>query len=77
MPDSAAATVVLVHGAFADASGFGGVIRELISAGHDALKTSPVFRDFLGSLGGTPPRRSPVAMPMPVQVPHQADAAAQ
>jgi phenylpyruvate tautomerase PptA (4-oxalocrotonate tautomerase family) len=27
MPDSAATTVVLVHGAFADASGFGGVIR--------------------------------------------------
>jgi pimeloyl-ACP methyl ester carboxylesterase len=26
--------VVLVHGAFADASGFGGVIRELQSAGH-------------------------------------------
>ena len=34
MPDSAAVTVVLVHGAFADASGFGGVIRELTSAGH-------------------------------------------
>ncbi len=30
---SARATVVLVHGAFADASGFGGVIRELQSAG--------------------------------------------
>ena len=27
-------TVVLVHGAFADASGFAGVIRELESAGH-------------------------------------------
>jgi hypothetical protein len=26
-------TVVLVHGAFADASGFGGVIRELQTAG--------------------------------------------
>ena len=37
MPDSAAATVVLVHGAFADASGFGGVIRELSSAGHDVV----------------------------------------
>ncbi len=37
MPDSAAATVVLVHGAFADASGFGGVIRELISAGHEVV----------------------------------------
>lgn len=37
MPDSAAATVVLVHGAFADASGFGGIVRELISAGHEAV----------------------------------------
>jgi len=34
MPDSPATTIVLVHGAFADASGFGGVIRELSSAGH-------------------------------------------
>src|ERR1700756_5121797 len=30
-------TVVLVHGAFADASGFGGVIRELSSAGHEVV----------------------------------------
>src|SRR3984885_4993525 len=37
MPDSTATTVVLVHGAFADASGFGAVIRELISAGHEAV----------------------------------------
>ena len=37
MPDPDATTVVLVHGAFADASGFGGVIRELISAGHEAV----------------------------------------
>jgi len=37
MPDSAAVTVVLVHGAFADASGFGGVIRELSSAGHEVV----------------------------------------
>ena len=27
-------TIVLVHGAFADASGFGGVIRELKRDGH-------------------------------------------
>jgi pimeloyl-ACP methyl ester carboxylesterase len=27
-------TVVLVHGAFADASGFGGIVRELQAAGH-------------------------------------------
>lgn len=37
MPDPAATTVVLVHGAFADASGFAGVIRELNSAGHQAV----------------------------------------
>ena len=30
-------TIVLVHGAFADASGFAGVIRELESGGHTAL----------------------------------------
>ena len=30
-------TIVLVHGAFADASGFGGIIRELESAGHTVV----------------------------------------
>ena len=30
-------TVVLVHGAFADASGFAGVIRELENAGHPVV----------------------------------------
>jgi pimeloyl-ACP methyl ester carboxylesterase len=30
-------TVVLVHGAFADASGFGGVIRELATSGYDVV----------------------------------------
>ncbi|HSS25137.1 MAG TPA: alpha/beta fold hydrolase, partial [Mycobacterium sp.] len=30
-------TIVLVHGAFADASGFAGVIRELQSAGHTVI----------------------------------------
>ena len=30
-------TIVLVHGAFADASGFGGVIRELKSDGHTVV----------------------------------------
>lgn len=37
MPDSDHATVVFVHGAFADASGFGGVSRELIASGHDVV----------------------------------------
>jgi pimeloyl-ACP methyl ester carboxylesterase len=30
-------TAVLVHGAFSDASGFGGVLRELTRAGYDAV----------------------------------------
>jgi pimeloyl-ACP methyl ester carboxylesterase len=38
---SAAPTVVLVHGAFADASGFAGVIRELQSA-HVPVRTAAV-----------------------------------
>jgi pimeloyl-ACP methyl ester carboxylesterase len=37
MTTSPAPTVVLVHGAFADASGFGGVIRELQAAGHTVV----------------------------------------
>jgi pimeloyl-ACP methyl ester carboxylesterase len=37
MTESARPTVVLVHGAFADASGFGGVIRELAAAGYDTV----------------------------------------
>ena len=37
MTDSSSPTVVLVHGAFADASGFGGVIRELTASGHTVI----------------------------------------
>jgi pimeloyl-ACP methyl ester carboxylesterase len=37
MPESLQPTVVLVHGAFADASGFGGIIRELSSRGYRVL----------------------------------------
>jgi pimeloyl-ACP methyl ester carboxylesterase len=37
MTTSPAPTVVLVHGAFADASGFRGVIRELQIAGHSVV----------------------------------------
>jgi pimeloyl-ACP methyl ester carboxylesterase len=37
MTDSAKPTVVLVHGAFADASGFGGIIRELTRSGYDVV----------------------------------------
>src|ERR1700722_10593348 len=54
-------TVVLVHGAFADASGFGGVIRELQSAGHTVVAPPNPLRSlafdaaaiaaFVGALG--------------------------
>jgi pimeloyl-ACP methyl ester carboxylesterase len=37
MTTSTTPTIVLVHGAFADASGFAGVIRELQSTGHSVL----------------------------------------
>ncbi len=37
MTTSTTPTIVLVHGAFADASGFAGVIRELQSAGHAVI----------------------------------------
>jgi hypothetical protein len=37
MPESAQPTVVLVHGAFADASGFGGIIREVSTWGYRVL----------------------------------------
>src|SRR5271156_2918088 len=37
MTTSTAPTIVMVHGAFADASGFAGVIRELQSAGHTVI----------------------------------------
>ena len=54
-------TVVLVHGAFADASGFGGVTRELQSAGHTVVAPPNPLRSlafdaaaiaaFVGALG--------------------------
>jgi len=55
-------TAVLVHGAFADASGFGGVIRELQSAGHTVLAPPNPLRSlafdsaaiaaFVAAIGG-------------------------
>jgi NTE family protein len=47
-------------------------VDELISAGRDALKVNPTFRDFMGSLSHTPPHGKPVAMP--VIEPHEASA---
>jgi pimeloyl-ACP methyl ester carboxylesterase len=62
MTTTSAPTAVLVHGAFADASGFGGVIRELQSAGHTALAPPNPLRSlafdsaaiaaFVAAIGG-------------------------
>jgi pimeloyl-ACP methyl ester carboxylesterase len=48
MPESVQPTVVLVHGAFADASGFGGIITELSTSGYRVLAPPNPLR----SLGG-------------------------
>ncbi len=37
MTEPTTPTVVLIHGAFADASGFSGIIRELATAGYDVV----------------------------------------
>jgi pimeloyl-ACP methyl ester carboxylesterase len=44
-------TVVLVHGAFADASGFGGVIRELESSGYDVVAPPNPLRSLAFDAG--------------------------
>jgi pimeloyl-ACP methyl ester carboxylesterase len=48
MPESTKPVVVLVHGAFADASGFGGVIRELSTAGYRVLAPPNPLRSLAG-----------------------------
>jgi pimeloyl-ACP methyl ester carboxylesterase len=48
MPESVQPTVVLVHGAFADASGFGGVIRELAAWGYRAVAPPNPLRSLAG-----------------------------
>jgi pimeloyl-ACP methyl ester carboxylesterase len=40
-------TIVLVHGAFADASGFAGVIKELGAAGYEVVAPPNPLRDLL------------------------------
>jgi hypothetical protein len=52
-------TVVLVHGAFADASGFAGVIRELESAGHTALAPPNPLRSTARSCWSGIPTEAP------------------
>ncbi|HEX6453756.1 MAG TPA: alpha/beta hydrolase [Trebonia sp.] len=48
MPESTQPTVVLVHGAWADASGFGGIIRELSTAGYRVLAPPNPLRSLIG-----------------------------
>ncbi len=48
MPESTQPTAVLVHGAFADASGFGGVIRELSTSGYRVLAPPNPLRGLVG-----------------------------
>jgi pimeloyl-ACP methyl ester carboxylesterase len=48
MPESVQPTVVLVHGAFADASGFGGIITELNASGYRVLAPPNPLRGLAG-----------------------------
>jgi pimeloyl-ACP methyl ester carboxylesterase len=48
MPESTQPTIVLVHGAWADASGFGGVIRELNTVGYRVLAPPNPLRSVIG-----------------------------
>ena len=48
MPESVRPTVVLVHGAFADASGFGGVFSELSTSGYRVLAPPNPLRSLRG-----------------------------
>jgi pimeloyl-ACP methyl ester carboxylesterase len=56
-------TVVLVHGAFADASGWSGVIERLLAAGVPVLAVSNPLRgitadaDYVAAWSGTSPTR--------------------
>ena len=48
MAESPQPTVVLVHGAFADASGFGGIIRELSASGYRVFAPPNPLRSLAG-----------------------------
>ncbi|RMI28933.1 alpha/beta fold hydrolase [Nocardia stercoris] len=48
MTDSTTPTIVLVHGAFADASGFAGVIAELTGTGHQVVAPPNPLRGLAG-----------------------------
>lgn len=57
-------TVVLVHGAFADASGFAGVARELTSHGYDAVAPANPLRGITNDAAAI--RGAVAAVPGPV-----------
>ncbi|MGW4125301.1 alpha/beta fold hydrolase [Nocardia sp. NPDC004711] len=51
MSDQTAPTVVLVHGAFADASGFAGIIRELSTSGYPVIAPPNPLRGLRNDAG--------------------------
>lgn len=57
-------TIVLVHGAFADASGFGGVIRELRKEGHTVLAPANPLRSLSGDAAAIHAHVSAIAGPV-------------
>ena len=64
MTTSTTPTVVLVHGAFADASGFAGVIRELQSAGHAVIAAPNPLRGLVGDAAAISTRVSAIDGPV-------------
>jgi pimeloyl-ACP methyl ester carboxylesterase len=64
MTTSMTPTIVLVHGAFADASGFGGVIRELQSAGHAAIAVPNPLRGLAGDAAAISTRATAIDGPV-------------
>src|ERR1700751_3541332 len=64
MTTSMTPTIVLVHGAFADASGFAGVIRELQSAGHAVIAAPNPLRGLVGDAAALSTRVSAIDGPV-------------
>jgi pimeloyl-ACP methyl ester carboxylesterase len=64
MTTSTTPTIVLVHGAFADASGFAGVIRELQSAGHAVIAAPNPLRGLVGDAAAISTRVSAIDGPV-------------
>ena len=64
MTTSMTPTIVLVHGAFADASGFAGVIRELQSAGYAVIAAPNPLRGLAGDAAAISTRVSAIDGPV-------------